>query len=49
MTQATFIAWMTWVILAYFIALNLGYLVLNLLSLARLHRMSTAIDHTCSH
>ncbi len=38
MTQATFIAWMTWTILAYFIALNLGYLVLNLLSLASLHR-----------
>jgi cellulose synthase/poly-beta-1,6-N-acetylglucosamine synthase-like glycosyltransferase len=38
MTQATFIAWMTWTILAYFIALNLGYLVLNLLSLVSLHR-----------
>ena len=38
MTQAHFIDVMTWAILGYFVALNLGYLALNFLSLASLHR-----------
>ena len=38
MTQAFLIDLMTWAILAYFVALNSGYLVLNFLSLASLHR-----------
>jgi cellulose synthase/poly-beta-1,6-N-acetylglucosamine synthase-like glycosyltransferase len=38
MTQQLVIHGMTWAILAYFVALNLGYLALNLLSLASLHR-----------
>ena len=38
MTQALLIDLITWAILAYFVALNIGYLALNLLSLASLHR-----------
>ena len=38
MTQQLLIPLMTWAILAYFVALNLGYLALNLLSLASLYR-----------
>ena len=37
-TQQLVIHVMTWAILAYFVALNLGYLTLNLLSLASLYR-----------
>ena len=38
MTQNLLIDVATWFILAYFIALNTGYLILNLLSLGSLHR-----------
>ena len=38
MTQNLLVDAVTWFILAYFVALNAGYLVLNLLSLGSLHR-----------
>ena len=38
MTQNLLVDAVTWFILAYFVALNAGYLILNLLSLGSLHR-----------